>query len=90
MKDLASTIHRDKSTITALVNKLIKLGYIKKEQDEKDVRVTLISLTQKGREFKKDFDEISKEVIKKLYLGFDSKEKSLKLLYLFWYFFLCF
>jgi DNA-binding MarR family transcriptional regulator len=51
MTELAKKIDRDKSTVTALVKKLIALGYIETTPDTKDSRVTVVSLTEKGWQF---------------------------------------
>ena len=75
MKELAENIHRDKSTVTALVNKLVKFGYVKKRTDVNDTRVNLISLTPKGRELKDDVMDISKALRKKAYQGLSEKDK---------------
>ncbi len=42
MKELATLINRDKSTITALVNKLIGLDYVEKETDGNDNRMEVM------------------------------------------------
>lgn len=76
MKELAEIIHRDKSTVTALVNKLIKFGYVKKRSDVNDSRVTLISLTSKGLELKDDVIEISFTLREKAYQGLTEKDKT--------------
>ena len=76
MKNLAEIIHRDKSTVTALVNKLIKFGYVKKRSDVNDSRVTLISLTPKGLELKDDVIEISIALREKAYQGLTEKDKT--------------
>lgn len=76
MKDLAEIIHRDKSTVTALVNKLIKFGYVKKRSDVNDSRVTLISLTPKGLELKDDVIDISIALREKAYQGLTEKDKT--------------
>ncbi|WZL72213.1 MarR family transcriptional regulator [Clostridiaceae bacterium 35-E11] len=62
MKEIGGSIGKDKSTVTALVNKLLKLGYIKKEQCEEDKRVTYVKITEKGKEIEDKFNDISKEV----------------------------
>lgn len=55
MKDIANCIHRTKPTVTVLVDKLEKLGYLKREASDKDSRSTNIVLTQKGEDFKTTF-----------------------------------
>lgn len=76
MNELAKRIDRKKNTITKLVNKLIKLGYVVKKTSEKDKRVNLISLTQKGKELKPIFIQISKDLISKTYKGFSENKKT--------------
>ncbi len=75
MKDLVTVLEKDKSTITALVNKLVKLGYVKKSSDPDDKRVSYISLTQKGKSFRPDFMEISKKLRKQAYRNITDDEK---------------
>ncbi|MCT4509838.1 MAG: MarR family transcriptional regulator [Tepidibacter sp.] len=75
MKEIASLIRRDKSTVTSLCNKLVSFGYIKKEKCEQDRRVTYITLTQKGIDIKPEFEEISKKLIDTAYKGFTQEEE---------------
>lgn len=75
MKALAERIDRDKSTVTSLVQKLMKMGYVKKIKDESDYRVTYIVLTTKGKELEPVFNDISKKVIKRFYAGITEEEK---------------
>lgn len=79
MKEIAETIGKDKSTITPLVNKLLELGYITKEKNVSDKRVTYIMLTSKGREIESRFSAISREVSSTAYKNFSREEKSLLL-----------
>ena len=62
MKDIANCIHRTKPTVTVLVDKLEKLGYLKREASDKDSRSTNIVLTQKGEDFQTTFEKISKNL----------------------------
>ena len=66
MKDIANCIHRTKPTVTVLVDKLEKLGYLKRESSDKDNRCTYIVLTQKGQNFKATFEKISNNLNKML------------------------
>lgn len=50
MKDIASFINKDKSTVTQLVNKLIKYDLIEKKYCESDRRICYMVLTDKGVE----------------------------------------
>lgn len=75
MKEIADLIGKDKSTVTPLVNKLLKLGYIKKEKSKEDKRITFIELTDKGREIESKYNAISKEVATTAYKDFSEEEK---------------
>ena len=75
MAEIAEKIGRDKSTVTALVDKLVRIGYVTKERDTEDTRVVYVTLTQKGKELKPIFDTISKETLEVFYLGISEKEK---------------
>ena len=52
MNDIAEKINRDKSTVTALINKLVKNGYVIREKCSIDSRITFILLTDKGLKLK--------------------------------------
>ena len=77
MKDIANHIHRTKPTVTVLVDKLEKLGYLKRESSDKDNRCTYIVLTQKGEDFKVIFERISEELNKVLYKYLSPEESEL-------------
>lgn len=74
MKDIANCIHRTKPTVTVLVNKLEKLGYLKREASDEDSRSTNIVLTQKGEDFQATFEKISKNLNEMLYKNLSDKE----------------
>ncbi|UCD06663.1 MAG: MarR family transcriptional regulator [candidate division WOR-3 bacterium] len=75
MKEIAERIGRDKSTVTALVNKLVDAGFVVKESDPDDKRITYLCLTAKGRSLENDFDKISERLIATAFRGFSQKEK---------------
>jgi MarR family transcriptional regulator, organic hydroperoxide resistance regulator len=75
MAEIAERIGRDKSTVTALVDKLVRLGYMTKERDTEDTRVVYVTLTHKGNELKPIFDAISREILDVFYLDISEKEK---------------
>jgi MarR family transcriptional regulator, organic hydroperoxide resistance regulator len=67
MQELAKLVGRKKSTITTLVEKLIRLGYAQKQKDDIDNRYFIISMTEKGESLKMPLIEISMNLIKGLY-----------------------
>lgn len=83
MKEIATHIKKDKSTVTALVNKLINYGYIQKKRCMSDSRSTIISLTKKGLEMKASFEDISESLYDKIdnALTKDEKETLTELLF---------
>jgi DNA-binding MarR family transcriptional regulator len=76
MAEIAGKIGRDKSTVTALVDKLVKFGYVVKERDVQDTRVIYVSLTNKGQELKPTFEAISDKVLGTFYSGVSETEKT--------------
>ena len=77
MKDIANCIHRTKPTVTVLVDKLEKLGYLKREASNEDSRSTNIVLTQKGEDFQTTFEKISKNLNEMLYKNLSPEESEL-------------
>lgn len=75
MRALAKRIGRDKSTVTALVDKLIRRGYVKKEKGEEDRRQNFIVLTKKGRDLEPVFDKISRKLIRRVYKDVSQEEQ---------------
>ena len=75
MTDIANSIHRDRSTVTSLVNKLIKLGFILSKKDVNDSRSTIIFLTDKGKELEPSFQEISQKLYDIEYNDISENEK---------------
>ena len=77
MKDIANCIHRTKPTVTVQVDKLEKLGYLKRAASDKDSRSTYVILTQKGEDFKATFDQISNNLNKMLNKNLSENEVKL-------------
>lgn len=75
MKELAEKIDKDKSTVTALVDKLIKQGYVEKTRDIEDSRVVFVTLTRSGKALKPMFDTISEELLSVVYKDIQQNEK---------------
>lgn len=74
---IVSKTGKRKSTITDMVKKLEKLGYISKEKNKQDARITEIVLTENGWKFKESFKEISDNLLAKTYFDFTDEEKEL-------------
>ncbi len=75
MAEIAEKIGKDKSTVTALIDKLVKLEYVTKERNEQDSRVIYVTLTAKGKELEPVFEAISAKILDVFYQGISEKEK---------------
>ncbi len=75
MTELSGRINRDKSTTTALVKKLEKTGYIRREQSGTDSRFVYIKLTDSGKKLVTPTGNISRELVSTCYKGFSQEEK---------------
>ena len=74
MRDLSKRINKDKSTVTALINKLLKLGYVTRQGCSEDSRVVWIHLSQKGQQLAPIFQEISAGLMAEFFKPFSKKE----------------
>ena len=75
--EIAEKIGRDRSTVTTLVDKLEKLGYVSQERSTTDNRYIHLSLTQKGKDFEGIFWNISRNLFEKEYNGIPEEERAL-------------
>lgn len=75
VKELSEKIHRTQPTVTVLVNKLEKLGYVVKIKDEEDSRITWIKLTEKGLQLQPVFRSISDKLNDAIYGGLTESQR---------------
>ncbi len=73
--EIAAMTHRSKSTVSAMVEKLRDLGYLKKERDKDDPRAQVISPTPKGEAIMPVFFKISERLMHKLSSNLSEDEK---------------
>jgi len=74
MTEIANRIHRDRSTVTTLVQKLVKLEYVSIRKDPEDNRTTIVFLTEKGKALEPHFREISLKLYETEYKGISAQE----------------
>lgn len=77
MKELSERIHRDKSTTTALVNKLEAAGFVARAKDSADSRITHISLTETGKNYNDVLCAISATLNERCCQGLTEAEKQM-------------
>ncbi|EMO69103.1 sugar-specific transcriptional regulator, TrmB family [Leptospira kirschneri str. 200803703] len=75
MQDIAKMINRDKSTLTALVDKLEVLGLVARTKDSEDQRIIHLELTPKADSVRPVLLGISRSLLGNLYRGFTEDEK---------------
>lgn len=75
MSELAKLTGRTKPTVTVLVKKLIRYGYVMRCQDREDGRVFNVSLTQKALDLAGDLVEVSEGMRNTLFKGFSEEQK---------------
>ena len=77
MGEIAKRIHRTKPTVTVLVEKLEKSGYIQRVKSDTDARFTYVSLAAKGFALQPIFEMISSDLNKIAYAGLRDEEAML-------------
>ena len=60
---LADVTFRDRTTITRLIDQMVKKGIVKRSHDDKDRRRVLIMVSEKGRKLEQELVPIAREMI---------------------------
>lgn len=71
-QELGPAVSLTSGSITHMVNRLMKQGYVQKLQDQKDKRVFWLQLTEEG---KKIHDKIHEEILDPIFESFTNEEK---------------
>lgn len=74
IKTLCEKTSLDKSTLTGILSRLERDGYIEKRPDETDRRSTLVFLTGKEETFLHKVDKVSEQMNQIFYHGFSDEE----------------
>ena len=74
IKTLCEKTSLDKSTLTGIIDRLERDGYIERKPSENDKRSTLISLTGKEQEFADNIQKVSDQMNEIFYKGFTDEE----------------
>ena len=75
MTDLARHTGRTKPTITALVQKLVHHGYVDREPDPADGRVTRVRLTSEAKALAEDLLDISCRIRERIGRGLSANDQ---------------
>lgn len=82
---LGEILHLDAGTLTPLLKRLEKSGYVTRKRSEEDERITIVSITEKGNKLKEECKDIPLKLAAK---GSGLSEKDVKELYRLLYMFL--
>ena len=74
IKTLCEKTSLDKSTLTGIIDRLERDGFVERKPSESDKRSTLISLTGKEQEFAQKVQKVSNQMNKIFYKGFTNEE----------------
>ena len=71
---IARRTRRTKSTVSVLVARLHRMGYVEKQGAPGDARIVRVMLTEKGRALQGAFERISERALAALTAGFSEEE----------------
>ena len=74
IKTLCEKTSLDKSTLTGIIDRLERDGFVERKPSESDKRSTLISLTGKEQEFAQNVQKVSNQMNRIFYKGFTNEE----------------
>jgi len=74
INELAKNTQLKKSTLTSMLDRLAKLGYIKRLYSKEDRREILIKRTEKDRRMEKKYVEVSEEMTRLFYKQFSRSQ----------------
>jgi len=76
LRDLTELSLKDKSTITAVISRLEKNGYVTRVRDGNDKRLVNIQVTEKAAGIKPALEKISEKMNARLFEGLSAEEKN--------------
>ncbi len=74
INELAKKTQLKKSTLTSMLDRLERMGYIRRQRSKKDRRKILIRRTEKDRTMEKKYVEVSEEMTRLFYKGFSKSQ----------------
>ena len=74
ISELVKKTQLKKSTLTSMLDRLEKMGYVRRQHSKKDRRKILIKRTNKDKNLESRYVELSQEITKLFYKGFSKAE----------------
>ena len=75
--ELTACLNRSPSTITKMVQRMEKAGFVVRRSDESDERISRVFLTDAGREIRPAVEEVWSRLDRQFFAGFSAQELSL-------------
>lgn len=74
LKKLSDETKLAPTTLTGMIDRMEAQGLVSRVPDKTDRRKTLLVLTQKAKELKRDYDDVSRQMNRIFYDGFSEEE----------------
>ncbi len=74
INELSKKTQLKKSTLTSMLDRLERMGYVRRQRSKKDRRKILIRRTEKDRTMEKKYVEVSEEMTRLFYKGFSKNQ----------------
>lgn len=74
INELAKKTQLKKSTLTSMLDRLERMGYVRRQRSKKDRRKILIRRTEKDRTMEKKYVEVSEKMTRLFYKGFSKNQ----------------
>ena len=75
MGQLSKGLEASLSTLTGVVERLVRGGYVVRERDEKDRRVVRVRLTPRGREVAEELKKIYADTLRRIYNALSPQDR---------------
>ena len=76
-RELSESLMIKPATVTVMIKRLEKTGFVERKDDKKDQRISRIFLTEKGKNICENLKEMHAEIEKKCFYNFTLEEKIL-------------
>ena len=74
INELSKKTQLKKSTLTSMLDRLERMGYVRRQRSKKDRREILIRRTEKDRTMENKYVEVSEEMTRLFYKGFSKNQ----------------
>jgi DNA-binding MarR family transcriptional regulator len=75
--ELAEHLHVQPATITKMIKRMERTGFVERRQDTEDQRVSRVYLTDAGRDIRDAVEGVLRELEEQTFAGFSSEEHAL-------------